>query len=492
MKTLISWEAFNNDYDEQGNPSSSGPNIGFHQAFYKRNEFDKHILLSARTRDKDKAEQLAGYINHLYEDHKVELRFLSLKDIIDVNEIKGVISTLLKNYSDDELYFFVSPGTPAMQVAWYLMHIELHQIKTNLVQTRRARDTKQKQSDLIFIDYEKSAIPTSLIQNELNQLKEVEGISDEVFLGNSLKPIYSNALKVAQAESIHVLIQGPTGSGKEHLAKYIHDQSARRSKELLTINCSAFTDELLLSELFGHEKGAFTGAHNKKEGLFQKANGGSLFLDEIGDISPFTQQALLRVLQNGEVRPVGSSDVHKVDVRVIVATHKNLKKLCSQELFRWDLFYRLSTATLKLPSLRDRGVVEVEQYLNFIINQLRTELKKSKKLSLSKKVRDFLISYPYPGNLREMKNIISTLYVFYDEQLVDDFAYMPELLEEELAIDSLKYEDVEFPFMKQHLDKVLKHTHGNISKAARELGWSQNQLRKKMNAVNLEVNEYRI
>ena len=378
-----------------------------------------------------------------------------------------------------------------MQVVWYLLHIELNDCNTQLIQTRRAVDTKQKRLDLVFIELEKSTIPTSLIQKDSLQQKGFIGTSKEIHLGASLCPIYDNAVKVAQAESIHVLIQGATGTGKEHLAKFIHDQSSRRFKELLTVNCSAFTDELLLSELFGHVKGSFTGAIANKTGMFVQADSGSIFLDEIGDISLFAQQALQRVLQNGEVRPIGSNRVINVDVRVITATHKNLKIMCSKEEFRWDLYYRLTAAKLSLPSLLDRGKEEMSEYLDFLINQVQEELNKPKKLKLSRRVKDYLLSYSYTGNLREMHNIISTLYVFYDDQEVNDFEYLPRFEEMEMDPTSLDYEEVEKPFMKKHIEKVLRLTHGNIAAVARKLGWAQNTLRGNAEKVGLDFESFR-
>lgn len=486
MRILFSWEAFNNDYDENGNPVINGPTGSFHTHFFESNQFDKHVLLTSR-KDQRNVERLVGRIKSTYENHKIEIHQVQLLDIVDVNEIKGVLSTFLKTFSNYELFFFVSPGTPAMQVVWHLIHLEHPNWKTKLVQTRRPRDTKSKQSELSFIELEKSDIPTSLIKREKYEEGEFEGVEGEILITDSLKPIYTDAIRVAQAEQVNVLIQGPTGSGKEHLAKYIHKLSPRRSQPFVTVNCSAFTDELLLSELFGHVKGAFTGAISAKKGVFETANGGTIFLDEIGDTSTFTQQSLLRVIQSGEIRRVGDSQVKHVNVRIISATHKNLLILCSNEKFRWDLYYRLSTVTLALPSLNQRGRSEKEEYLEFISTQVQQELGKKTKLKYSQKVRDHLLGYSYPGNLREMHNIISTLYVFYETE-VKDRERLPAIDDEEqLSVNSLKYEDVEEPFMKKHIEKVLSATQGNISMAAREIGWAPNTLRKNCEKVGINL-----
>jgi DNA-binding NtrC family response regulator len=490
MKVLISWEAFNNDYDEKGNPIINGPNGSFHTHFLESHQFDKHILLTARKTILP-VERLVGLINSIHESHQIEIEQVDLLDIIDVNEIKGVISSLLERLKEHQLYFFVSPGTPAMQVAWYLVHLEKADWNTQLVQTRRPSDAKSKQPELSFIEVEKTDLPTSLIKREKTREESFEGVEDEVLISESLKTIYSDAIRVAQAEKINVLIQGPTGSGKEHLAKYIHKQSPRRSKPFVTINCSAFTDELLLSELFGHVKGAFTGAIGDKEGVFESSNGGTIFLDEIGDISPFTQQSLLRVIQSGEIRRVGDSKVSSVNVRILSASHKDIRLLCSKEEFRWDLYYRLSTATLELPSLDDRGRTEKEKYLEFISKQVQSELGKKSEITFGKKVKKHLLDYSYPGNLREMHNIVSTLYVFYDKE-VDDLTRLPSIDVKDHAINSLNYEEVEAPFMRAHIEKVLTTTGGNISKAAREIGWAPNTLRDKAEHFGIQIDDYRI
>lgn len=489
MKILISWEAFNNDYDENGNPDPNGPTSTFHQHFFENYHFDKHILLSSRI-DVNQPKRLIGRVNSLFENHKIELYQLKIKDIIDVNEIKGVIATYLNEFQDDELHFFVSPGTPAMQVCWYLLHLENPSWNTHLIQTRRARDTKDQKPEMVNIALEKSATPTTLIQRERIGNQSLQGLNNEVHIGKTIQTVYEDAIKVAQAEKINVLIQGPTGSGKEHLARYIHDQSARRSQPFITVNCSAFTDELLLSELFGHVKGAFTGANNDKKGLFESANKGTIFLDEIGDISPFTQQTLLRVIQSGEIRKVGSNETIKVNVRVISASHKDLIRLGSEEKFRWDLYYRLSTATLRLPSLDERGRVEKEEYFNFINKQVKKDLGKARLLKYTNSVRDALMSYHYPGNLREMYNIISTCYVFYNDS-VDDNKHLPNLNEANYSSGSLVYSKAEEPFMRNHIIKVLQTTHANISKAAKTIGWAPNTLRDRIEKLGIDVEEFK-
>ena len=211
-------------------------------------------------------------------------------------------------------------------------------------------------------------IPTGAIIKEKIVGKKEE--SSDYIITDTLRPIYDNAFKVAQADNVTVLITGETGTGKEHLANYIHHNSPRKSKVFIPINCSAFSDNLLESRLFGYKKGAFTDAKEDTKGIFEIANGGSVFLDEIGDISPYMQQSLLRVIQQKEITPIGGTP-RTVDVRIITATNKILSTECSEGRFRWDLYYRLSTVEVKLPALLERGEKEIKLLLEHFIKVKR-------------------------------------------------------------------------------------------------------------------------
>jgi transcriptional regulator with PAS, ATPase and Fis domain len=202
-----------------------------------------------------------------------------------------------------------------------------------------------------------------------------------------------------------VLILGASGTGKENLSRYIHKNSARQDKPYIAINCSAFSDGLLESRLFGYKKGAFTGADKDTSGLFEQAHEGIIFLDEIGDISPYMQQSLLRVLQEKEIMPLGGK-AKKVDVRVIAATNQNLPKLCEEGKFRWDLYYRLSVVELDLPTLLERGKTDLKQLMEHFLSTKKKELHRPKKLVLDKEAQEILLNYTYPGNVRELENVV--------------------------------------------------------------------------------------
>ncbi len=247
----------------------------------------------------------------------------------------------------------------------------------------------------------------------------------------------------------------------------------RSEKPYVPINCSAFSDSLLESRLFGYKKGAFTGADKDTAGLFELANEGTIFLDEIGDISPYMQQALLRVLQEKEIMPLGGK-AKKVNVRVIAATNQQLVKLCEEGRFRWDLYYRLSVVELDIPTLIQRGKSDIKQMIEHFITQKKKELRRSKKLVIEREALDVLMNYSYPGNIRELENIIARLYVFNEERVAVDV--LPKRLFQEAMNKPMNWEYVE----REHILRVLKHYDGNKRQASMALGWAINTLVAKM------------
>jgi len=245
----------------------------------------------------------------------------------------------------------------------------------------------------------------------------------------AMRKVFTLMKKVAPTEAT-VLIQGETGSGKELAARAIHKLSQRRNQEYICINCAAIPESLIESELFGHEKGAFTGAVSARNGLIEAADGGTLFLDEIGELPLEAQARLLRVLQEGEIRRVGSTQSRQVDVRLIAATHRNLKALSRTGQFREDLYYRLNVVQLKLPPLRDRG--------SDIMGLAETLLKKcSKKLGagdiqFSEDAKRAIKDYHWPGNVRELENAIERGTILCDHNIIT-----AELLDIESEVDDI-------------------------------------------------------
>lgn len=224
--------------------------------------------------------------------------------------------------------------------------------------------------------------------------------------------------KISEADHLPALILGKSGTGKELVAEVIHENSPRRGKPFVAENCAAVTETLLESELFGYVAGAFTGAEKNKKGLFEFAHTGSLFLDEVGDMSLEMQKKLLRVLQEGEVRPVGAQTHFHVDVRIIAATNRDLKSMIQQGLFREDLYFRLSALVIHLPDLSERGE-DVEELLDFFLEKTARELGQAKR-TFSLELKEILLRYPWPGNVRELENEVKRMVALGEQVLTLD------------------------------------------------------------------------
>lgn len=459
--------------------NENGPSCQFHEHFFEQ---DKHLLLYTKE-DDTRVEHLLALLKKRFPQHEIETEMVALNSVIDLTEIRQKVEKVLKKYKEYEIDVFFSPGTSIMQLAWYLCHTSLPHIKSRLIQTQEAKFSKDGKPQMLLIEVEKSLTPVSLLSKQ-SGIDAKPAAKDDYLITDSISTVYTAANKVAEADGVTTLILGASGTGKEHLAYYIHKESVRRNKKFIAVNCSSLGDELLSSTLFGHLKGSFTGADKDKKGYFEEANGGTIFLDEIGDISPFMQQSLLRVLQCGEITPVGSTTPIKVDVRVISATHKDLVKLCEVGTFRWDLYYRLAIAELELPTLEQRGPKEKEQLLDFFLKALCKQFNRPRPLKLNKEVMNELISYPFPGNIREMQNIISSLYVFADGEEIKDVAHLPKRMIQQKELHSLCWKDVE----KAHIERVLKLCQYNQSKACKLIGYgSINTLKKKIEEYGIVV-----
>lgn len=240
-----------------------------------------------------------------------------------------------------------------------------------------------------------------------------------------MQVVYQRIRKVAPTDAT-VLVQGESGTGKELVARAIHNQSRRRAAPMISVNCAAIPETLIESELFGYEKGAFTGANTNRSGLVEAADGGTLFLDEIGELPLEAQARLLRVLQEGEIRRIGSVQSKKVDVRLVAATHRNLKKLSSEGEFRLDLYYRLNVMEIALPALRDRGddILEIAEYL---LSEACQRMDRPN-LRFSKHAADAIMQHDWPGNVRELENAIERGVILAEGNLIhsDDMGIVLE------------------------------------------------------------------
>lgn len=305
-----------------------------------------------------------------------------------------------------------------------------------------------------------------------------------------MQSLYALLDKIKTADTT-VLIQGENGTGKELIAKAIHYNSHRKDKPFVIQNCSAFNDNLLESELFGHIKGSFTGALKDKKGLFEVADKGTFFLDEIGDTSPQMQVKLLRVLQEGTFMPVGSTETRKVDVRIIAATNRNLKEMVEQGSFREDLYYRLNVINLRVPPLRERKE-DIPLLAEFFL-QKTSESSTGKKYMLTKRALEKLYDYAWPGNVRELQNEMERVIVLAgDETKILPEMLSPKILEagEKSKVQGArlqgKLKDALEDLERDMIREGLRRTGWNKSKLAKELGISRAGLIMKVEKYGLD------
>ncbi|MFW6157562.1 MAG: sigma-54-dependent transcriptional regulator [Balneolaceae bacterium] len=303
----------------------------------------------------------------------------------------------------------------------------------------------------------------------------------------AMRRVYKLIEKVSNANT-HVLITGRSGTGKELVARAIHEHSDRSEKPFIAINCGAIPESLVESELFGHKKGAFTGATEDKEGVFAAANKGTLFLDEIGEIPLNVQVHLLRVLQDKEVKQVGSNQVKKVDTRIIAATNKNLKEEVKNDRFREDLFYRLNVVEIPLPSLGERRE-DIPLLVRHFIERYNRELGRSVK-GAETDAMHVMMNYDWPGQVRELENAIERAVLLGESDYItaDELpSAMREGVPEEIPGDfeGNSLEEAVQHFERSHISSILRHTGGNKAEAARLMGIDPSTLYRKMERLGL-------
>ena len=272
-----------------------------------------------------------------------------------------------------------------------------------------------------------------------------------------------NQAKMVAATDARVLITGESGTGKELLARAIHNASPRKDKAFVGINCSAMAENLLESELFGHQKGAFTGATRDHDGLFQSAEQGSLLLDEIGDMPMRLQVKLLRVLQENQIRPVGSTEAREVDVRVISATHRDLQELMRDGRFREDLYYRLNVVNIKIPTLNERRE-DISLLVAHFLREIAQESAQERKVYAPEAV-EMLVTAEWPGNIRQLHNIVRQNVALSRSPVIS-----AELVQQSLGEQAgklLSFTDARDEFTRNYLSQILQITMGNVSQAAR-------------------------
>ncbi|MDR2853168.1 MAG: sigma-54 dependent transcriptional regulator [Burkholderiaceae bacterium] len=391
------------------------------------------------------------------------------QDIIaGINEA-GIYQYILKPWVPDSLLKTVRDAAEGQGLRQRLSHLDLDlRVGTPVLRQRVASKQAQVESTFDFDRIERGS-------------------------NSPLNPICAVAQRLARYD-LPVLVLGESGTGKELIARAIHYASARGAGPFVVENCAAIPDTLLESELFGYKRGAFTGAYEDRPGLFQRANGGTIFLDEIGETSPAFQVRLLRVLQEGELRPVGAPRPIPVDVRVIAATHRNLEALVREGQFRDDLYYRIAGATLTVPPLRERSG-DIEPIARRLVAEVSAEMGRPG-TTLSQEAIACLLGYPWPGNIRELRNEIACAVALSDSMEIPATAFSARVLRGQAGLSTAasaaalpqagtlaeRLDAIEAMVLRETL---LRH-HWNKTRAAKELGLSRVGLRAKMQRFGLE------
>jgi len=318
----------------------------------------------------------------------------------------------------------------------------------------------------------------------------------DLMIGDSPKTkILKDLIENAAKNDARILITGENGTGKELVAKKIHIKSQRSNKPFIGVNCAAIPETLIEAELFGHVKGAFTGATNDRIGKFELSNGGTLFLDEIADMSLPTQAKVLRVLQEMKITKIGSTEQIDIDVRIIAATNKDIKEEIKKGNFRDDLYYRLNVIPINIPPLRERKE-DIPLLINYFMKTITKE-NNLKEKNISKQAMNYIINYPWPGNIRQLRNIIERLIIMieYDEISLND---IEKCLENESLhqtnINTSKYENYKLnaardEFEKDFIENKLIENKFNISKTAKVLGIYPSNLHSKINKLGISIDE---
>lgn len=361
--------------------------------------------------------------------------------------------------------------------------------------------TKPYVLDVMLATIRRACERTALLRENAvlrTTVRKLEGADEIIGESKSICVVRELIARVAQASST-VLITGETGTGKELVARAIHRNSPRANRPFIAINCAAVTETLLESELFGHERGAFTGAEKARNGLFEAAHEGTLFLDEVAEMSPAAQAKLLRVLANGEIQRVGSTTLRKVDVRVLAATHRDLQARVHGGQFREDLFYRLAVVPIQLPPLRERKE-DIEDLCQMLCARIAREMKvPSKQLSVGAVAK--LRSYAFPGNIRELANLLErALILGQDFELQpEDFPLQPgaapssrsgtevtiELLAAQLP-EQLDLREMLAKLERSLIERAINSSGGVQAEAARRLGLSRSDLGYKVGKYSTE------
>ena len=450
-------------------------------------DFDLIVLLSNYPK-----KETAGFTAWLeqYSQSPTELNLVKLTGPTNFGEIYEVavkrIQAIQEEHGDSaKLTYHLSPGTPAMAAVWII--IAKTRYAAELIETSREHGLR---TATIPFDISAEFIPELLKRPDRDLERLSAGLTEEtpefsaiIHRSTVIKQVIAKAHRVAP-RSVPVLIEGESGTGKELLARAIHKASPRAGKPFIAVNCGAISPELAESELFGHKKGAFTGAATERKGHFETASGGTLFLDEIGELPLTMQVKLLRVLQENAVVRVGTSDPISVDVRIIAATNRNLAEQVSVRKFRADLFYRIAVAVLKLPPIRERA-----GDINLLIDHALAKVNKDsaaepdwKEKKISAGARNLLQQHPWPGNVRELINTLTRAAVWSSEATIskEDAQYalleIPSVAQTSERIlhrpfsEDFNLNEIMGEVARHYMERALNEAGNNKSKAAKLVG----------------------
>ncbi len=415
---------------------------------------------------------------------------------------------VIPNVTDDEVFLNKTRSRPAEEkakISFICVPIKIKSDVLGVLSVDKNFDRNTKFEDDIKLlktvatlfainiqlnSYYESEI-TSLIEQRdqlISEMKERYRLENVVSNSEKMQIIFETIHMVAKTKA-SVLILGESGTGKELLARSIHFLSNRKDKPFISLNCSAIPENLIESELFGHEKGAFTGAINTRKGKFELADGGTIFLDEIGDLPLHLQPKLLRVLQEMEFERVGGSNKIKVDVRVIAATNRNLTELIREDKFREDLYFRLNVIPIQVPPLRERKE-DIPILIEHFLERFNSEHKR--KARISEKAMERLVDYNWPGNVRELENTIERLVLMSKKDLIDENDIPINIRKPKQSVAMELSYNMGLPKLikeleREHITKALESTRGNRKKAAQLLGLTERQINYKIEKLNINI-----
>jgi transcriptional regulator with PAS, ATPase and Fis domain len=472
---LVSWLG-NNDLVRREQNEQLGPL----DSILQDGDFSHLYLLSTRPEN-----DVDWYIDELActYDLKLQVRFVVIEDPTNYADIYKYIDPLLseitEQFKSSEITIQLTSGTPSMTAVSLLLGKAKY--KTKFIQSTKERGvlTPDLPFDIVadFHRISDSSQNTGLSAMFAGETADTAAFSDIVTQSDTMNVVIQKAAIIAK-RNVPVLVYGETGTGKELFAKAIHNTSTRAHKPLLILNCGAIPSDLIDTTLFGHLKGAFTGANSAKDGYFKQADGGTLFLDDFGELPLESQVRLLRVIQQGTFSPVGGTKEVKVDVRIIAATNKNLSQEVKNGAFREDLFYRIAIAVLELPPLRSRDG-DIAHIADALLSQINDAADSNIHKYFSTNAIKFISTQAWPGNVRELQATILRATLWSAKEQITDDDVMDAMFSTEQRHSDLLEKDISQgidinkliqKFTKHYVVKSLDLCHGNKSKAAKMLG----------------------